>query len=151
MRGNLLKGVFMAFLATLAAATVFAAPWGRWQGSGGWGGNGAYQRLYNPATVETLKGTVESVDKITPMRGMNYGIHLTVKTEKGTLPVHLGPVWYIERQDTKFAKGDIVEVKGSMVNFNGNPALIAAEVKKGEALLKLRDERGFPFWAGWRR
>ena len=29
-----------------------------------------YQRMYNPATVETLSGTVESVDVITPGRGV---------------------------------------------------------------------------------
>jgi hypothetical protein len=44
-----------------------------------------------------------------------------------------------------------VEVKGSRVTFAGNPAIIAAEVKKGDALLKLRDENGIPAWAGWRR
>jgi hypothetical protein len=44
-----------------------------------------YQRNYNPATVETISGTVESVDKITPVKGMYYGIHLLVKTDKETV------------------------------------------------------------------
>jgi hypothetical protein len=35
--------------------------------------------------------------------------------------------------------------------MNGKPALIAAEVKKGDALLRLRDESGIPAWAGWRK
>ena len=47
--------------------------------------------------------------------------------------------------------GDLVVVKGSRVTFAGNPAIIAAEVKKGDAVLKLRDENGFPAWAGWRK
>ena len=51
-----------------------------------------YQRMYNPATVETISGTVESVDKITPMRGMYYGIHIQLKTDKETISVHLGPL-----------------------------------------------------------
>jgi hypothetical protein len=44
-----------------------------------------------------------------------------------------------------------VEVKGSRVTFEGKPAIIAAEVKKGDEVLKLRDENGFPMWSGWRR
>lgn len=40
---------------------------------------------------------------------------------------------------------------GSRISFEGNPAIIAAEVKKGDEVLKLRDEKGVPFWSGWRR
>lgn len=111
----------------------------------------AYQRMYDPATVETLTGTVESVDKVTPMKGMHSGIHLVLKTDKETISIHLGPEWYIERFDTKIEKGDQIEVKGSRVTIGEKPALIAAEVKKGDAALVLRDSAGVPAWAGWRR
>lgn len=79
------------------------------------------------------------------------GVHLIVKTEKETIDVHLGPGWYIENQDVKIMPADKVEVKGSRITFQGKPVIIAAEVKKGEETLKLRDENGFPVWAGWRR
>lgn len=138
-------------LATLLAVPALAGPWRGWRGSGGWGAGGAYQRLYNPATVETISGTVLSVDKVTPLKGMNYGIHLVVKTDGETIPVHLGPAWYVERLDTKIAKGDAIEVKGSRITYNGKPAIIAADVKKGDAVLKLRDDNGYPVWAGWKR
>lgn len=144
---SLLTVLFVAVM----AAMVFAGPCKGWRGSGGWGAGGAYQRMYNPATVETITGTVETVDRVTPLKGMNYGIHLLVKTEKGDVSVHLGPSWYIERLDTKITTGDAVEVKGSRVTFNGKPAIIAAEMKKGETVLKLRDDNGIPVWAGWRR
>jgi hypothetical protein len=85
------------------------------------------------------------------VKGMSYGIHLTVKADKETVSVMLGPGWYIERQDTKLAKGDMVEVKGSRITYEGKPAIVAAEVKKGDAVLKLRDNNGVPVWAGWRR
>ena len=122
-----------------------------WRGSGGWGMKGPYQRVYNPATVETVKGEVVGIEKFTPKKGMGRGIHLMLKTEKETIPVHLGPDWYIERLDTKSEKGDMIEVKGSRVSFDGKPAIIAAEVKKGEATLILRDATGVPVWSGWRR
>lgn len=145
-----LIGVVVALSLLLTSSMAFAV-WKGWRGSGGWGMGTAYQRMYNPATVETLTGTVESVDKITPMKGMMYGIHLLLKTDKETISVHLGPGWYIERLDTKIEKGDKIEVKGSRVTMMGKPAIIAAEVKKGDNVLKLRDENGIPSWAGWRR
>ena len=140
-------------LLTVPALTVpaLAGPWRGWRGSGGWGMGGGYQRLYNPATVETVVGEVVSIDKVTPMKGMSYGIHIVVKSDKETVPVHLGPAWYVERLDTKIDKGDTVEVKGSRITYNGKPAIIAAEVKKGDAVLKLRDDNGYPAWSGWRR
>lgn len=112
---------------------------------------GGYQIIYNPATVESECGEVVSVDRITPMKGMGTGIHIQLKTDKETISVHLGPAWYIERLDARIEKGDRVEIKGSRVTVDGKPAIIAAEVKKGDELLKLRDDSGIPVWAGWRR
>ena len=107
--------------------------------------------MYDPKTVETISGVVEKIEKITPMKGMSYGVHVLVKTEKETIDIHLGPGWYIENQDVKIMSGDKVEVTGSRITFQDKPAIIAAEVKKGDEILKLRDENGFPAWAGWRR
>jgi hypothetical protein len=144
-------GLVVAVSMILVASASFAQPWKGWRGSGGWGMGSQYNRLYNPATVETVSGTVESVDKITPMKGMHSGIHIAVKTVKESIDVHLGPEWYVERLDTKIEKGDKVEVKGSRVTIAGKPAIVAAEVKKGDHTLVLRDSAGIPAWAGWRR
>jgi hypothetical protein len=138
-----------ALLTVTCATTVFAAPAGR--GSGGWGMGSTYQRMYNPATVESVSGEVISVHKMTPSKGMGTGIHLQLKTDKETIPVHLGPSWYIDRLDARIEKGDTIEVKGSRVLVAGKPVIIAAEVKKGDATLKLRDDSGIPVWAGWRK
>ena len=107
--------------------------------------------MYDTKNVETISGAVEKVDAITPRKGMSYGVHMTVKTDKETVSVHLGPGWYIENQDVKIEPKDKVEVKGSRITFDGKPALIAAEVKRGDQVLKLRDEGGVPVWSGWRR
>jgi hypothetical protein len=121
-----------------------------WKGSGGWGMGGQYSKMYDPKTVETITGEVVSVDKITPMKGMSHGVHIMVKTAKETISVHLGPDWYIENQDIKIEPKNKVEVKGSRITFQGKPAIIAAEIKKDSEILKLRDEKGFPVWSGWR-
>ena len=143
--------LILATAFVIAPGALLAQSWKGWQGSGGWGSGSPYQRLYDPKTVQTVNGIVESVDKATPLHGMNVGIHLMVKTDKGAVQVDLGPEWYIQRLDTKIEKGDQVEVKGSMVKVDGKEALIAAEVKKGGETLVLRDSAGVPAWAGWRR
>jgi hypothetical protein len=122
-----------------------------WKGSGGWGMGAAYGKMYDLKTVGTISGEVVSVDKITPTKGMSYGVHMTVKTDKETISIHVGPGWFIENQDLKIEPKDKVEVKGSRITFEGKPAIIAAEVKKGDQTLKLRDENGVPVWSGWRR
>ena len=141
----------MTIIAMLLVSSLAFAGWRGYRGSGGWGPGGAYQRMYDPKTVETIKGTVESVEKTIPMKGMNYGIHVMLKADKETIAVHLGPQWYIERQDVKIVKGDAIEVKGSRITFDKKPAIVAAEVKKGDQTLILRDANGIPAWAGWRR
>ena len=120
------------------------------QGGGGWG-HGRYGRMYNVKTVETIKGKVVSVNPFIPRRGMSHGVHLQVETQKGIVPVHLGPAWYIENQEITIKPEDKVEIKGYLTNFAGKPAIIAAEVKKGNMTLVLRSEDGFPMWSGWRR
>lgn len=123
----------------------------RWRGGGGWGSGGSYGRTFDPSTVETISGTVASVDLIMPRKGMSSGVHLVVETAHGALSVHLGPEWYISRQDTRIESGDRVEVKGSRVVFKGEDAMVAAQVREGDATLVLRGERGVPVWSGWRR
>ncbi|HEX6212285.1 MAG TPA: DNA-binding protein [Methylomirabilota bacterium] len=123
----------------------------RSRGSGGWGPGSPYGRMYDAKTVETVKGEVVKVDRITPVRGMSAGVHVVLKTDTGDVSVHLGPEWYLEHQDVKIEPKDAVEVTGSRVTVQGQPALIAAEVKKGDQVLKLRDDSGVPVWAGWRR
>lgn len=139
-------GVILSLV--FSTAVVASAQGGK--GSGGWGMNSAYGRLYNPSTVETVTGKVVAVSKMTPMKGMGPGIHLDLQTQKETLSVHLGPAWYLERQDTRVEKGDQLEVTGSLVTVGGKAALIASEVKKNDQVLKLRDANGVPVWSGWR-
>ena len=139
-------------LSVVIASTSYAQPgMKKWKGSGGWGAGKEYNRMYDPKTVETISGDVISVDRITPKRGMSYGVHLVLKTDRETVSVHLGPGWYIENQDIRIEPKDKVEVKGSRITFEGKPAIIAAEIKKGDKTLRLRDGNGFPVWSGWRR
>lgn len=123
-----------------------------WKGSGGWGHDSQYGKMYDLNAINTIRGEVVSTSTFTPMGGMVRGVHLQVKTENETVDVHLGPAWYIENQDISIETKDKIEVTGSRVTFAGTeePVIIAASVKKGDTTLKLRDEQGFPIWSGWR-
>jgi len=120
-------------------------------GSGGRGPGPDCGRMYDPKAIETITGSVEKVDKIMSGNGKPYEVHLQVKTDKESIDVHLGQNWRIENQDIKIIPGDKVAIKGSRAIFQGRPVIIAAEVKKGDEVLQLRDENGVPIWAGWRR
>lgn len=111
---------------------------------------GGYGGIYNPQTVETVSGTVLSVDKVAYGRRGYYGVHLLLKTSKGTISVHLGPSWFVDSQGMKIAPHDLLEVTGSRVIYEGKPVLIAAEVTKGNEYLRLRTEEGLPLWRGSR-
>ena len=150
MKTNAILAMTLVLGAALVG-NVAAQPGPRWRGGGGWGPNAPYGRLYDPKTVETFTGEVISVETIPPMKQMSAGVHLKVKTDKETVSVHLGPAWYIENQDTKIEPRDKIEVKGSRVTIDAKPAIIAAEIRKGDQVLKLRDENGVPVWAGWRK
>jgi hypothetical protein len=141
----------VGILVTAVSSFAQPRPGTMWRGSGGWGPGSQYNKMYDPKAVETISGEVTKVDRITPAKGMSGGIHMLVKTDKETVSVHLGPSWYIENQDVKIEPKDKVEVKGSRVTFGGKPALIASEVRKGNEVLTLRDEAGFPAWMAWRR
>lgn len=104
--------------------------------------------VYDPKTVETIAGTVESVERIRHADGRASGVHLLVRTDKATVSAHLGPSWYVDEQDVKIVRGDRVEVTGSRVTLAGESVLIAAEVKKGDKVLRLRSESGVPRWSG---
>lgn len=149
MKKLLAAGFVVALLSVAAVAA--AQPWQGWKGSNGWGMRGQYHGMYDPAKVETVSGEVIAVEQVTPMRRMGMGIGLKLKVGSETVIVHLGPQWYIERQDIKIAAGDKIEVKGVKVQRQGTEFLIAAEVTKGSEVLKLRDDKGFPAWAGCRQ
>jgi hypothetical protein len=135
---------FVTTVGFLGASAAMGQP-----GSGRGAGRAAGSRLYNAATVETVSGVVHRIDRLTGKAcGRNCGVHLLLQTDKEALAVHLGPTWYVDKQALKLAVQDKIEVRGSRIMYEGKPAIIAAEVKKGDQVLKLRDDAGIPVWRG---
>lgn len=122
-------------LLTLVPALAAAAPGPR---------GPAPDRLYDPATVATVEGTLRSLEP--GPRGR--GVHATLETGAGTLTVHLGPASWLEAQPLQLAAGDRLSVTGSRVTVGGAASLVARSVTRGDQALVLRDEAGRPRWAG---
>jgi hypothetical protein len=121
------------------------------QRGAGWGAGSQYNKMFDVNTVETITGEVVNVKKITPMKGMSNGIHLLVKTSKETISVHLGPSRFIDEQKLKINRKDKVTIIGSRITYQGNPAIIASEIIKGNETIIFRDKNGYPVWSGSRR
>jgi hypothetical protein len=143
-RSMLLWGLALGFLLGTAQATEVAI---RRAGGQGWGAQTAYGQLFDPATVENLRGEVVSVERFTPLRQMGYGFLVVLETSTETIDVHVGPGWFVAEQDFEIAPGDRIMVRGSRILFDEKPAIIATEVRKGDRLLKLRLDNGQPVWS----
>lgn len=104
-------------------------------------------RSYDPATVETVGGTIVRLETRPSRGGVEQGVHAQVRTGGGTISVHLGPEWYLHTQTLTLKVGDRVTIRGSRITSGGSSALAAATVRRGAEVLVLRDSAGIPYWS----
>ena len=144
---NVERGLFLGMILA-AAGRLWADSPIQWRGYRGWEPEGAYCRLYDSHRVVTLKGAIQRIEKIVPLKGMGEGVYFLLKTDSETIPVHLGPVWFVEKQPLHLAAQDVVGVTGSRVPCDGKPVILAATVKRGNETAQYRKVTGSPLWAG---
>jgi hypothetical protein len=143
MGRNAFRGMaaVVAVLVALSAA-AFAAQSSRTQSPAVRSGS-----RYDPGTVETVRGQVVKIERTgASRRGASRGVRIVVKTAAGEILVGLGPSGYLDAQPVRIEAKDDVVVTGSHITYQGKPAIIASEVRKGDAVLKLRDANGTPVW-----
>jgi len=127
------------------------APYDR-RGSGGWDIETPYGRLYNPANEQTISGQVVRIETGAPLPGMAPGMQMLVQTDDAqTTRVHIGPEWYLKRQDVELPEHTSVQVTGATAEVEGQPVLLAREVQFDGHVLMLRDTQGMPMWSTLRR
>ena len=152
MRLNRLCSMAVTLAVVLLAASWPASPQGRGQGFRPC----PYEPYKCPAAgvckPMTITGKVTRVFTETLEDNMYPGMALLVDSKaKGQVRVHLGPVWYLERQEFRLAPGQEVQVKGICLEEKGKTRLIAAQVRVGDSVLLLRDMEGRPRWEAWRQ
>jgi len=98
---------------------------------------------YDRANELTVRGTVVEVRDL-GRDAAPRGTYLMLRTEAGTLRVHLGPRARMGKARPALAAGDPVEVVSSLVRRDDAQILLARQVRKGETVLTFRNDRGFP-------
>ena len=102
--------------------------------------------FYNTSNEGILQGVVQDVQEFyCPISG-DEGTHLLVKTEGGTLQVHVAPTRFLRDKKLSFSKGDQIQVVGSRIIYNGREAVIARRVTRGNETMAFREPNGKPIW-----
>jgi hypothetical protein len=115
----------------------------------GWGKNSTYDKLYDPAEWQKIKGFVVDFKTVTPLSGMSPGVAMLVRDkENKVVTVHLGPRSFIHLSNIKIRKGDRVKVKGVWAEIHNEDVFIASKVKteKSYVLKVRRSKDGAPYW-----
>ncbi|HUJ18840.1 MAG TPA: DNA-binding protein [Nitrospirota bacterium] len=137
---------FSALFALVTVSVYGQQGFGRFGGRGGSRGEG--KQSYDPSRAEVVSGEVSSVKDIETKNGKMSGAGLELITSGGQLLVFLGPHVYVDLQNIRISVGDKVDIKGVKTAADGQALFIAGEVRKGDEVLKLRDDKGVPLWAG---
>lgn len=102
---------------------------------------------YDPATETKVNGTIEDVQQFEcPVSG-TVGYHIALRTDAGAVMVHVASTKFMKEYEIAFQKGEEIEVLGSKVKMaNGEEALLAREIKRGQNTFTFRDKQGNPLW-----
>ena len=105
----------LILLAGVFAAAVLAQPQEKCPASPAW----PMGQMYNPKTVETLDGKIESIEKV---------------TAGGT--------------DVPVSPRDYIQVRGSRVTLENMTMILPNEITKGSEVMQFWDEQDGPRWRG---
>ena len=104
--------------------------------------------FYNPQSVVTVAGTVVSMTPSPAKPGLPSLVYLTLQTGEGKISCFLGPSLYVDKLPVQIKVLDQIPVTGSKITWEGSPVILAAEIKKGDNVLTLRNPNGIPLWTG---
>lgn len=108
---------------------------------------GASVPKYDKVAEAVFKGTVDDVhDRRCPVSG-GMGSHLELKQADGSIiEVHLALTKFVHQYELVFKKGDVVEVTGVKVKFEGVDTIFARKIRRGDDEFLFRDNDGKPLW-----
>jgi hypothetical protein len=141
MFGFLAMALLVAYSADAGPRTCPMAKMG-----GGMGGGMTMCVMYDVKTVETISGEVIGLEKMEHAKGQPCCTLIILKAGDKEYVVYTAPEKYLEEQLFGVAKGNKLEVKGSVKTADKELYIVAAEIKKGEKVIKLRDEKGEPLF-----
>jgi hypothetical protein len=102
--------------------------------------------VYDASDEVTVQGVVQDVQEFyCPISG-DVGTHLTVKTQNGTVQVHLAPTRFLRNNNLSFGNGDQIQVVGSRIIYKGREAMIARTATLAGQTIAFRETNGHPLW-----
>ncbi len=143
--------LFLAFLA-LPACSGDQASSSKGDGLKGWESGGEYDKKYDPAEFDKIKGFYDRVIDVTPLPGMAPGLALVMKdkADGNEVVVQLGPKSFVEEDLKKLDLRGGLQIKayGAWAEIDGHDVIMATKIKKTEeAFIKVRRTKdGFPHW-----
>jgi hypothetical protein len=109
------------------------------------------KKLYTETDAQMINGVITDTRRVTLKDGVEF-MQMDVDTEHGIIPVHLGPVWWMNEYADRFDvnKGRSVSVLGSPSIVQGKEVLVASEITNegGRQHMRLRHPGGIPAWVG---
>ncbi len=148
---------FALLLSLLSTLIVFSA-YGQWgdghiggKGGMGRGTGGESRQSYDPYQTTVISGDVLTLKDIETKSGNMSGAGLELSSDGNIVLVFLGPHIYVDLQNFRINVGDHVSITGVMALVEGQSIFIACEIRKGDEVLKLRNDKGVPLWAGTRQ
>jgi hypothetical protein len=110
------------------------------------------KKFYDPQKVVTVQGQIEKLETITRQGRQATNSRKTqiahLKTDQGTIVVHLGPAEFLAQQQFRPKTGDVLEVSGGKINTRKGEVFLVNTVKSGSRTFQLRDANGLPVWSG---
>lgn len=99
-----------------------------------------------------INGRITLIKAESFSQGMEPGLGMDIQTsDRGMVHVHLGPLWFLERQEHDLKPGDEVTIQAFCYTFAEQERVIAGEVTHKDHTLVLRDPQGVPYWDAWRK
>ena len=98
-------------------------------------------------TPGEISGRINRLRVETFSPDMEPGLGIDVQTlDRGLVHVHVGPLFFLDRQEADLKPGDEVIIQGFCYKFKGQERLLASEINHKGNTLKLRDVQGKPYW-----
>jgi hypothetical protein len=112
------------------------------------------EKLFTEDAVQTVTGVITDTRTVTLRDGAKF-MQMDVETDRGIIPVHLGPLWFMNEYFDRFDvnRGRSVSVLGSLSTVEGKEVLVASEItnEEGTQHMRLRHPSGIPAWVGSER
>ncbi len=103
----------------------------------------------NLQNAQSYQGQIVQMIEVNDDEGSHL-IGIILKTDRGTLPVFLGPRCYVGGGQ-RLSPGQEIEVTGVERFQNGKVTIIAKEATVNGWTIQLRDNEGTPLWSAWKR